>query len=132
MNNHLYHLITHGLELEPHELATITFLQYSLGQDIELIPPSHTPGARMADFLMNGIAWETKSPQGKELRTVEHAFKNASKQSENIIIDLRRTKMSTASSVKLLETRFRLSRRAKRMFIITREQKLLDYRKKSC
>ena len=132
MGSYSCRLITHGIELEPHELATITFLQSTLQQSIELIPPSHTPGTRMADFLMYGIAWEAKSPQSKELRTVEHAFKNASKQSENIIIDLRRTKINTAKSVKLLETRFRLSRRVKRMYIISKEQKLLDYRKKSC
>lgn len=99
---------------------------------ISLIVPSYTPHNRNPDFMMDGVLWEMKSPQGKNLRTVEHAFKNAAKQSENIVIDLRRTKLATSSAVKLLEKRFNLSRHVKRLLVITREENVVDFRKKSC
>lgn len=124
-------LITHGVILQRHEFDTVNFL-VRMGKSIELLKPSFTPNNRMPDFLMDGIMWEMKSPQGKEPRTVEHAFKNAAKQSENIVIDLRRTKLTTSSAVKMLEKRFNLSRHVKRLLAITREENLVDFRKKSC
>ena len=124
-------LIAHGVILELHELSTVTFLSGFCQTTIELIPPSHTPGVRTPDFVMWGIMWEMKSPQGKELRTIEHAFKNAAKQSENIVIDLRRNNVDVDSAVKLLKKRFDLSRQVKRMLIITKDENVIDSRKKS-
>ncbi len=131
-NNVVPRLITNGVTLEDHEMATVVFLQATLMVDIELIPPSHTPGMRSPDLIMCGLAWEMKSPRGKDLRTIEHAFKNASKQSENIIIDLRRMMMDDERMVRLLDKLFILSRRVKRMKILVKSGKVIDRRKKSC
>ncbi len=125
-------LIENGVVLQSHERATVEFLVEHYEKVISLIVPSYTPHNRNPDFMMDGVLWEMKSPQGKNLRTVEHAFKNAAKQSENIVIDLRRTKLATSSAVKLLEKRFNLSRHVKRLLVITREENVVDFRKKSC
>ena len=101
----------------------------NLGYNIELIPPSNTPKAKTPDFMMDGKAWEMKSPQGKSRVTVEHAFKRAAKQSENIIIDLRRTKIPTDQTKTALEKLFGSSRRVRNLKVITREQQLLDFKK---
>ena len=121
-------IIPNGVSLEKHENDTIVFFT-NLGYDIELIPPSNTPKAKTLDFMMGGKAWEMKSPQGKSRATVEHAFKRAAKQSENIIIDLRRTKIPTNQANISLEKLFKTSRRIRNLKVITREQELLDYKK---
>lgn len=82
----------HGIPLERHEMETILVFT-ELGYDIELIRPSSTPNAKRADFLMSGLEWEAKCPQGSSRSTLEHVFKKAIRQSENIIIDLRRTQL---------------------------------------
>ena len=117
-----------GVSLEKHENDTVVFFT-NLGRDIELIQPSNTPKAKTPDFMMDGKAWEMKSPQGKSRVTVEHAFKRAAKQSENIIIDLRRTKIPTDQTKTALEKLFGSSRRVRNLKIITREQQLLDFKK---
>ena len=117
-----------GVSLEKHENDTVVFFT-NLGLNIELIPPSNTPKAKTPDFMMCGKAWEMKSPQGKSRVTIEHAFKRAAKQSENIVIDLRRTKISTNESRSSLDKLFKASRRVKNLKIITREQDLLDLKK---
>ena len=95
-------IIPNGVSLEKHESDTAVFFT-NLGFNVELIPPSNTPKSKSPDFIMNGKAWEMKSPQGKSRVTVEHAFKRAAKQSENIIIDLRRTKIPSNQSKISLE-----------------------------
>ncbi len=117
-----------GVSLEKHENDTVVFFT-NLGYNIELIPPSNTPKAKTPDFMMDGKAWEMKSPQGKSRVTVEHAFKRAAKQSENIIIDLRRTKIPTDQAKTALEKLFGSSRRVRNLKVITREQQLLDFKK---
>ena len=115
-----------GVSLEKHENDTVVFFT-NLGHNIELIPPSNTPKAKT--LMMDGKAWEMKSPQGKSRVTVEHAFKRAAKQSENIIIDLRRTKIPTNQTKTALEKLFGSSRRVRNLKVITREQQLLDFKK---
>ena len=117
-----------GVSLEKHESDTVVFFT-NLGYNIELIPPSNTPKSKTPDFMMDGKAWEMKSPQGKSRVTVEHAFKRAAKQSENIIIDLRRTKIPTDQTKTALEKLFKTSRRVRNLKVITREQQLLDFKK---
>lgn len=121
-------IIPNGVSLEKHENETVVYFT-NLGHDVELIPPSNTPKAKTPDFMMGGKAWEIKSPQGKSRVTVEHAFKRAAKQSENIIIDLRRTKISTKESIVSVERLFKVSRRVRSLKVITRENKLLDFKK---
>ena len=80
---------------------------------------------------MCGKAWEMKSPQGDSRVTIEHAFRRAAKQSENIIIDLRRVTIPTDQARLSLEKLFRASRRIRNLKVITNEQKLLEYKKRT-
>ena len=117
-----------GVSLEKHEYDTILFLT-TLGFDIELIPPSHIPNRRTPDFKMNGIEWEMKSPKGKTRSTLEHAFQTAMRQSVNIVFDLRRIQMPNDKATSILEQLFGYSKSIKRLTIITKGQKLLEYSK---
>lgn len=118
-------IIPNGVSLEKHENETVVFFT-DRHHVVELIPPSNIPKAKTPDFMMDGKPWEMKSPQGKSRATVEHAFKRAAKQSENIIIDLRRTQIATDQAKTSLERLFKASRRVKNLKIITREQALID------
>lgn len=117
-----------GVSLEKHEYDTILFLT-TLGHNIELIPPSHIPNRRTPDFRMSGLEWEMKSPKGKSRSTLEHAFQTAMKQSVNIIFDLRRIQMPNDRAVTTLCRLFDYSKSIRRLLIITKEQKLLEYNK---
>lgn len=121
-------IIPNGVHLEKHEYDTIVFLT-EMGMDIELIPPSNIPGRKTPDFIMNGLVWEMKSPKGKTRSTIEHAFQTAMKQSNNILFDIRRTQLPEAKTIIILEQLFSYSKGVKRLSIITRDHRLLDYKK---
>lgn len=121
-------LIQNKVHLKAHEYSTVKFL-LNHGYDVELIPPSGIKGIRMPDIVMNGVAWEMKSPEGSGKYTLKNALQNASHQAQSIIIDLRRSPLDEKKSIKELEKRFKLSRRLRRMKIISKDDKLLDYTK---
>ena len=121
-------IIPNGVSLEKHENETIVFFT-DLGYDIELIPASNSPKAKTPDFMMSGAAWEMKSPQGKSKSSLEHIFKKATKQSENIVIDLSHSKMKEEIAVKEIERCFNQSGSCRKLKIITKSRRLLEYKK---
>lgn len=122
-------IIPNGVKLEAHGYNTVLFFT-TLGKDVELISPSRTPNTRNADFLMDGLTWESKCPTGNSTRmTIDRILHKAAKQSENIVIDLRRTKLSDKQSLLCIEKRFKLSRRIRRILVITKQEKLIDFKK---
>ncbi len=117
-----------GVSLEKHENETIVFFT-ELGFDIELIPPSNSPKAKTPDFMMAGAAWEMKASQGKSRTSLEHIVKRATKQSENIIIDLTRSKVTEDVAIKEIERCFRQTNSCRKLKIITKSHNLLEFKK---
>lgn len=117
-----------GVHLKEHEYNTVKLL-LEQGYDVELIPPSGIKGLRMPDIMMQGIPWEMKSPEGDGRKTIKNAVQSASHQSESIIIDLQRSKIPEDRAIKEIERYFKLSRRLKRLKIVLKDKKILDFHK---
>lgn len=117
-----------GVVLQTHESATVVFLT-DRGFDIELIPPVQRKGARTPDIYMDGLAWEMKSPKSNGKYTIEHSFRSALKQSPNIIFDIRNSKIPQTKCIAEIERRFNDFTKVKRVIIISRRNKLLEYSK---
>ena len=121
-------IIPNGVVLDTHEMATVVFLT-ELGKDVELIPRSNIEGCHTPDIKMDGLDWEMKSPKGSGKWLVKNTVQRAAHQSENIIIDLRRVKLPQEKCLRELEHQFEMSKRIKRMKIITKGKKCLDFDK---
>lgn len=121
-------LTQNSVHIKDHEYSTVKLL-LETGSDIELIPPSRIRGVRMPDIVMHGVAWEMKSPEGNGKHTIKNTIQNASHQSQNVVIDLRRYQLPEEGAIKELVKFFNLSRRLRRMKIICKGDKILDYTK---
>ena len=121
-------IISNKVHLDDHEYATVKFLA-SLGYDIELIPPSRIKGLRTPDIYMGGMPWEMKSPVGDGKRTIVNLMQDGARQSSNLIMDLRRCKNKDIVTIKEIQFYFHISKRLRRLIIITKEEKLLDFTK---
>lgn len=117
-----------GVVLHTHENATVVFLT-GQGFDVELLPPVQRKGARTPDIRMRGLDWEVKCPVSNGKYTIEHSFRAALKQSPYIIFDIRSSKIPQEKCVAEIERRFRNFKKVKRVMIITKQQKLLDFMK---
>lgn len=118
-------IIPNGVSLQKHENDTVVFFT-ERGFDVELIPTSHIEGQRTPDFIMSGLAWETKSPVSNKHRAWRRAFFSAVEQSCNVIFDFRRIKNYNGSEVKVLEKLFQESNKIKHLKIITETGKIID------
>lgn len=83
---------------------------------------------RTADIKINGIFWEIKSPIGNGRRTIQNNLRTASRQSPNVIIDLRRCKMPTNNALARIRNEMTKSCPIKHLLIITKDEKAVDYK----
>lgn len=117
-----------GVSLEKHEYKTI-LLFTEMGFDVELIPKSDKKGIRTPDIIMDNLKWEMKSPKGKGRWLLENTLQKAVKQSPNIIIDLARIKIHQTKCLQELEKQFYKSKGAKRLKIIMKTKKIVEFKK---
>lgn len=97
-----------------------------LKSNIEVLPVSRYPGYKSADIEMNGLPWEIKNPKGNGKYVVSRNMKTASKQSENIILDMRRMGGSYKEYLPEIKREFTANPRLRRMLIITKAQTIID------
>ena len=121
-------IIPNGVVLKTHENATVVFLT-DQGFDVELIPKSNTQGVHTPDIEIDGLKWEMKAPVGEGRYLMANTIQKAVKQSQNVIIDLRRTKRHQTKCLRELEKEFEKSGSLKRLKIITKSKKVLDFKK---
>lgn len=117
-----------GVVLKIHENATAVFLTEQ-GFDVELIPASNIEGVHTPDIKMDGLKWEMKAPLGEGNQLIENTIQRALKQSQNIIIDLRHTKRHQTKCLRELEKQFLSKKGIKRLKVITKSGKTLDFEK---
>lgn len=121
-------LVQNGVHLEAHEYNTVKFF-LERGHDVELIPPSKIKNLQMPDIMLQNVPWEMKSPIGNGKYTIKNIIQNASHQSENIIVDLRRCKMDQSQAQKEIQHYFNLSKRIRRVKVILKSEETIDLTK---
>ena len=121
-------IIPNGVVLKEHENATVVFLT-ELGYDVELIPKSNVRGVHTPDVRIDRIKWEMKSPKGEGRYLIANTIQKAVKQSNNIIIDLRRAKRHQAKCLREIQKEFARSNSIKRLKIIAKNNKIVDFNK---
>lgn len=121
-------IIPNGVILEKHEYKTVLFFT-EMGINVELIPKSERKGVHAPDVIMDELKWEIKSPKGEGKYLMQNTIQKAVKQSKNVIVDLRRTKRSQERCLKELEKEFNNSRSLRRLKIITKSCRILDFEK---
>ena len=117
-----------GVILEKHEYKTVVFLT-GLGKNVELIPKSNKKGVHTPDIIMDGIEWEMKSPKGQGRWLIENTLRTALTQSPYIIIDLDRIKIHQTKCLQELEKQFMKFRAIKKLKVITKTKKVIDFEK---
>ena len=117
-----------GVLLKEHENATVVFLT-ELGYNVELILKSNLKGVHTPDIRIGRTKWEMKSPKGEGGSLMKNTIQKALRQSQYIIIDLRRTKRHQIKCLRELKREFDNSKSIRRMMVITKTGQILDFKK---
>ena len=119
-------LTQNGVHLQEHEWQTVKYFLEN-GKDIILLPKSNIKNFRIADIIMDGEPWEIKAPKGNGRYTAQNILQDAAGQSRNVIIDLHRCKMNDDNAKARFEREFVNSKTIKRMKIIDKSRKMIDF-----
>ena len=110
----------------PHELLAAEIMAKYFGSDVVFLRrlSSRTPDLFV---LKTNICWELKSPEGSGKHTIQTNLRNASKQSENIIIDLSRTKITKSQAISRVNDYIKNEHsKIKKLKLITKNGQVVD------
>lgn len=113
-----------GMKPRPkiHEETAADILADHFKADVHFIQPtSHgTP-----DVSIKGIMWEIKSPIGSGVNNIQKNMREAAAQSENIVIDLRRSKLHQRRALGYIKQFSDRYKNLKRVLVITKSKQIL-------
>lgn len=107
----------------PYEVSAATLLANHFKSDVEFILRTNH---KTADFLINGIEWELKSPVGVGKYNIQHQLKDAARQSSNVVFDARRSKIHMTKVRREVEYHFKTIRPIKRLLIISKSKEVIE------
>jgi len=113
---------------EPHEIDAAQILAQYFRCDVEFLVPVDDYLRKSADILIQGVAWEIKSPTGGSKATIQNQFRRASKQAKNIILDTRRSKLDYETIEKRVMLEVKRSS-FKKVLLINKFEKVIVIRK---
>ena len=127
MSHYQVHIEKDGLSKpRPHELLVAEILADYFGSDVVFLRRNISKAPDLF-ILKTNIRWEIKSPEGSGKHTVQTNLRNASQQSENIILDLHRTKLTKAQAIsRVKEYISNEHSKIKRLKIITKTGQVID------
>ena len=113
-------------EPRPHEKKAAKIIARLFESDIVFMRrfQSKTPDLYV---LKTNVRWELKSPQGGGKHTIQNNLREANSQSDNVIIDLSRAKLTDEQGISRAREFVRKERsRIRRLKVLTKDQRLVD------
>ncbi|MDR0199352.1 MAG: hypothetical protein LBI43_02100 [Streptococcaceae bacterium] len=99
------------------------------GDEVIFLAESRGKGIKTADVQISGVIWEIKCPSGNSKQTITRQLRRAIKQSPNIIIDSRFSKIKEKDFENQLKIDLRIHTSIARLILITKQGKILDLKK---
>lgn len=112
------------------EVSVATILAKHYKTVVEFIAPRLGYKQKTPDILMGGVMWEIKSPRGSSKYTIETQLRSALKQSRNIIIDGRSTKIVDSKAIRQLSQLSDIHNRIECILYISKESTVVEVYKK--
>ncbi|MGI9027412.1 MAG: hypothetical protein ACR2FM_01020 [Candidatus Saccharimonadales bacterium] len=118
-------IIPVGMKPRPrqHEIEVAEVLAEHFKVDVEFVSATKRSSP---DFLIDGILWELKSPQGTGKNNIQRQLQYASRQSKNVIIHAGRSKMHANKIRREVEYQFRIITSVKRLLYISKDKKVVE------
>lgn len=113
--------------IREHEQEGVEFLiKYGIG--VTIVPPDRR--RKTPDFVVGGKSRELKTPCGKSPNNISHAIKKGERQSENLILDARRSPKSDMVFISETERAMQASSFIRSVWIILKSGQLVEMQRK--
>lgn len=113
-----------GMKPRPkiHEETAADILANHFKSDVYFI---ETGSHGTPDVSIQDIEWELKSPIGSSANNIQKNMREASAQSESIVVDLRRSKLHQTRAIGYIKQFTERSPKLKRVLVITKSKQIL-------
>lgn len=105
------------------EVTAAQILARFFEQDVEFVKSTNY---KTPDFLIGLTYWELKSPIGKGKHLIQRNLQRAAKQSSNIVLDVRKTKIHIYTIKREATRQLKLIKQIKRLLIITKAEEIIE------
>ena len=106
----------------PHEESAAAILAIYFKSNVYFIVKGNLS---TADVKIRNLEWEIKSPEGNSKNCILRNLREASHQAENVVMDLRRTKLHINRSLGYIRQFLERPHKIKRVLVITKSEKIL-------
>ncbi|MDR0854387.1 MAG: hypothetical protein LBN34_08450 [Clostridiales Family XIII bacterium] len=111
---------------EQHEIEVAWIFAFHYNCRVEFLKPNEGYKIKTADFIMNGMMWEIKSPKGNSREhTIKRQFRNAKGKNQYLIIDGRRTKLDDKFIIGRIRFELELHPSVRKLIFIAKDKKVL-------
>ena len=96
---------------------------------VRVLRPTDRYMEKTADFSIDDSQFELKTPTSAQVKNVEKMVRQATKQSENVVIDSRKTKITEKRMVEICVELLAIIKNLRRIVLIVNKKKILDFYK---
>ena len=96
---------------------------------VRILRPAGGFMEKTADLVINDSRYELKTPLSAQFRSVEKLIRQATKQSENVIIDSRKTKITEKRMTEICIDRLAHIKKLNKIVLIVGKKKVMDFSK---
>ena len=122
-------LIPAGYKPKKHELDAAWILSKHFNSIVQVLRPSKGYKEKTADFVIDNIQYELKTPTTSKVSKVEVTIREAVKQSVNVVIDMRKTKITEKRMIEICQDRLIHIKKLRKITLIVDKEKVLDFYK---
>ena len=94
---------------------------------VRILRPTMGYQEKTPDFVVNEMRYELKTPTSAKVKKIEWLIRDASKQSENVVLDGRKTKIHEKRLIEICKDRLKHIKKVRKIILITSERKVLDF-----
>ena len=120
-------IIPHNHKARPTELEAASILANHFKTTVRVLPKSERFKEKSADFMIDGISYELKTPITSKISSLEKIIRLASRQSGNVVIDIRKSKIAEKRMIVLCKDRLLNIKRLKKIVLIVNNKKVLEF-----
>ena len=121
--------VCHPNPPELHEVNVAEILAQHYQTVVQFLIPVDDYMRKSADIVMMGVEWEIKCPRGASRSTISNQLRWATKQSKNIIIDTRYTKLEYDRIEKKVQLEANKKSTIKKALLINKFGKVVEIKK---
>jgi hypothetical protein len=96
---------------------------------VQILRPTMGYKEKTADFQIGDDLYELKTPISTKAEKVEWMIRNGAKQSKNVVLDGRKTKIHEKRLVEICKDRLKRIKKVRKIILIINKKKVLDFTK---